>query len=59
VTALANLGMSTQLALFGLFLALGHPLGFAWFAVGELAVVTLALLPQRTPIVDDIAEEIA
>jgi hypothetical protein len=42
-----------------LFVALGHPLGFAWFAVGELAVVTLALLPQRTPIVDDIAEEIA
>ena len=54
VTALANLGMSTQLALFGLFLALGHPLGFAWLAVGELAAITLALLPQRTPV-----EEIA
>ena len=54
VTVLANLGMSTQLALFGLFLALGHPLGFAWLAVGELAVITLALLPQRTPV-----EEIA
>jgi phosphatidylglycerophosphate synthase len=54
VTVLANLGMSTQLALFGLFLVLGHPLGFAWFAVGELAVITLALLSQRTPV-----EEIA
>ena len=54
VTVLANLGMSTQLALFGLFLALGHPFGFAWLAVGELAVITLALLPQRTPV-----EEIA
>ena len=54
VTVLANLGMSTQLAVFGLFLALGHPLGFAWLAVAELAVITLALLPQRTPV-----EEIA
>jgi phosphatidylglycerophosphate synthase len=54
VTVLANLGMSTQLALFGVFLALGHPFGFAWFAVGEVAVITLALLPQRTPV-----EEIA
>jgi archaetidylinositol phosphate synthase len=50
VTLLANLGMSTQLALFGAFLVLGHPLGFAWFAVGEVAAITLALLPQRTPV---------
>jgi phosphatidylglycerophosphate synthase len=54
VTVLANLGMSTQLAAFGLFVALGHPLGFAWIAVGELVAITLALLPQRTPV-----EEIA
>jgi hypothetical protein len=40
--------MSTQLAAFGLLVALGHPLAFAWLAVGELAVITLALLPQRT-----------
>jgi len=59
VTVLANLGMSTQLALFGLFLVLGHPLGFAWFAVGELAAVTLALLPQRAPIEKAAMEEIA
>ena len=54
VAALANLGMSTQLVLFGLFLVIGHPLGFAWFAVGELAAITLAVLPQRAPV-----EEIA
>ncbi len=54
VNVLANLGMSTQLALFGVFVVLGHPLGFAWFTVGELAAITLALLPQRTPV-----EEIA
>ena len=58
VTVLANLGMSTQLALFGVFLVLGHPLGFAWFAVGELAAITLALLPQRAP-VEIAVEEIA
>jgi len=50
VTVLANLGMSTQLAVFGVFVVLGHPLGFAWFAVGELAAITLAVLPQRTPV---------
>ena len=49
VSVLANLGMSTQLVVFGLFVVLGHPVGFAWFAVGELAAITLAVLPQRTP----------
>lgn len=49
VTVLANLGMSSQLAVFGLFLVLGHPLGFAWLAIGELAVIVLAVLPQRLP----------
>jgi archaetidylinositol phosphate synthase len=49
VMVLANLGMSSQLALFGLFLVLGHPLGFAWLVVGELAVIALAVLPQRLP----------
>ena len=49
VSVLANLGMSTQLAAFGLLLALGHPLAFAWLAVAELTVIVLALLPQRLP----------
>jgi phosphatidylglycerophosphate synthase len=50
VTVLANLGMSSQLAVFGLFGVLGHPLGFAWLAIGELAVIGVALFPQRTPV---------
>lgn len=49
VSLLANLGMSTQLAAFGLFLALGHPLAFAWLALGEVAVIALGALPQRLP----------
>ncbi len=49
VSLLANLGMSTQLAVFGLLLALGHPLAFAWMALVEVAVVALALLPRRVP----------
>ena len=47
VNVLANLGMSSQLAVFGLFLVLGHPLGFAWLSLGGAAVITLALIPQR------------
>lgn len=49
VSLLANLGMSTQLAAFGLLIAVGHPLAFAWVALGEAAVVALALLPRRAP----------
>lgn len=49
VGVLANLGMSSQLAVLGVFLVLGHPLGFAWLAIGELAVIALAVLPQRLP----------
>jgi hypothetical protein len=41
--------MSTQLAVFGLLLALGHPLAFAWVALVEVAVIALALLPRRVP----------
>jgi phosphatidylglycerophosphate synthase len=49
VSLLANLGMSTQLAVFGLLLGLGHPLSFAWLALAEVAVIALALLPRRAP----------
>ena len=49
VSLLANLGMSTQLAAFGLLMALGHPLAFAWLAVAQLAVIALALLPGGAP----------
>jgi len=50
VTVLANLGMSSQLAVFGVFLVVGHPLGFAWLAVAELGVIALAVFPQRAPV---------
>jgi hypothetical protein len=42
VSALANLGMTTQLAAFGLCMALGHPQAFIWVVVCEaLGVVAL------------------
>lgn len=49
VSLLANLGMSTQLAAFGLLIALGHPLAFAWLALAQVAVIALVLLPRRAP----------
>jgi phosphatidylglycerophosphate synthase len=49
VSLLANLGMSTQLAAFGLLMAFGHPLAFAWLALGQVALIALALLPRRVP----------
>jgi archaetidylinositol phosphate synthase len=49
VAVLANLGMSTQLAAFGLLIALGLPLGFAWLALAEVVLIVLALLPRRAP----------
>jgi phosphatidylglycerophosphate synthase len=49
VSLLANLGMSTQLAAFGLLMALAHPLAFAWLALAQVAVIALALLPLRAP----------
>jgi len=48
VSLLANLGMSTQLAAFGLLLALGHPLAFAWLALAEVGAIAAALLPRRS-----------
>jgi len=47
VSLLANLGMSTQLAAFGLLTAFGQPIAFAWLALAEVAVIALALLPRR------------
>jgi archaetidylinositol phosphate synthase len=49
VSLLANLGMSTQLAVFGVLLALGYPLAFAWLALAQVVVIALALLPRRVP----------
>lgn len=48
VSLLANLGLSTQLALCGLALVAGRPAAFAWLALAELGVVAvLLLLPAR------------
>jgi archaetidylinositol phosphate synthase len=49
VSLLANLGMSTQLAVFGVLIAVGHPAGFAWIVLAEVGAIALALLPRRAP----------
>jgi phosphatidylglycerophosphate synthase len=41
VSALANLGMSTQLLVFGICVGLGTPAAFAWVALAELGMVLL------------------
>jgi archaetidylinositol phosphate synthase len=46
VSALSNLGMSTQLLVFGICAALGSPATFAWIALAELALV-LCLAARR------------
>jgi len=38
-SVMANLGLSTQLALFGVFLALGRPLEYVWLLVAQAAFV--------------------
>ena len=43
VTTLANLGMTTQLAAFGLCVILGHPRAFIWVLVAEALAVVAAL----------------
>jgi phosphatidylglycerophosphate synthase len=48
VGALANLGLSTQLAAFGICLAAGHPLAYAWILAAEL-VFALALFAPLHP----------
>jgi phosphatidylglycerophosphate synthase len=47
VQALANLGMSTQLAVFGICIALGRPAAFAWIAIAELALVLVLALRRE------------
>jgi phosphatidylglycerophosphate synthase len=46
VSVLANLGMSTQLAAFGVLIAAGRPLDFVWLALAELGLVA-ALVVRR------------
>jgi phosphatidylglycerophosphate synthase len=52
VGVLAQLGMSSQLAAFGICIAAGVPLAFAWIALAELGAVIglLALMPSNTEV---------
>jgi phosphatidylglycerophosphate synthase len=48
VTVLANVGLTTQLALLGICLVLGAPVAYLWFVVGcVLALVPLQLRAER------------
>jgi phosphatidylglycerophosphate synthase len=50
VLALANVGMSTQLLVFGICIGLGRPAAFAWIALAELVPVLLLLLRRELAI---------
>ncbi len=56
VAVFANLGMSTQLAAFGLLTALGHPLAFAWLALAELVVAAVLVIRRETLMRDAVLE---
>ena len=63
VAVFANLGMSSQLAAFGLCVGLGHPLAFVWLAVGELVLAMLLVVRRewlvREPVPEGQPEGIA
>ena len=48
VSVLANLGMSTQLAVFGAVLALGHPLVYVWLLLAQVVVVVMLFARRET-----------
>ena len=47
VSVLANLGMSTQLAVFGVCIAAGRPLAFVWIVLAELGFVAVLVLRRE------------
>lgn len=47
VVGLAQLGMSGQLAAFGLFVGLGHPLYAVWFVLAQLPLVGMLVIRPR------------
>jgi len=48
VGVLANLGMTPQLAAFGVCIAVGHPLAFVWVLAGELVLVAALVMRRET-----------
>ncbi len=48
VAVLANMGMTPQLAAFGVCTAVGHPLAFVWVLAGELLLVALLVARRET-----------
>jgi len=48
VTILANLGMSKQLAAFGICVASGHPLAYVWLLLLQAVLVAALLLRRET-----------
>jgi hypothetical protein len=44
---LANLGLSTQLAAFGILIAAGRPLDFVWLLLAELGLVAALVLRRE------------
>jgi len=48
VAVLANMGMTPQLAAFGVCIAVGHPLAFVWVLAGELVLVALLVVRRET-----------
>jgi archaetidylinositol phosphate synthase len=48
VSVLANLGMTPQLAAFGICIAAGHPLAFIWVLAGQVVLVTLLVWRRET-----------
>ena len=56
VSVFAQLGMSTQLAAFGICVGLGHPLAFVWVAAGELALAMVLVLRRETLVRERVPE---
>ncbi|MGZ4340258.1 MAG: CDP-alcohol phosphatidyltransferase family protein [Gaiellaceae bacterium] len=56
VSVLANMGMSTQLAVFGVCIALGRPTAFVWLVLAELGVVAV-LAFRRELLLRDFARQ--
>jgi archaetidylinositol phosphate synthase len=54
VSVLANMGMSTQLAAFGICIAVGRPIAFVWLVAAELCLVAVLAL-RRELLVRDVA----